>query len=247
LVYGKGFGGGLEVLSLRDRQTTSLVGQGKDAAWSPDGRWIAFVREASYNDYVTEEVWILPGAGGEPRRLVTGGFPSWSSDGKRLFVHSHRENQVVAVNPSVSSAVPVVFYTNTPAWYFSVSPDEKQVAFGCGGLLDVRDRATGKTVAAWPTPGERGLLPAWSPDGRLVAFGGFDDSRLGLWVFEVAADRAACVMKGACTMPAWSRDGRWLAFDDRADPRSVWIVGRPYIEAQPKVSAGTAGGKPAAR
>ena len=230
LVFGKKLGGGLEVLDLRTRQTKSLVDKAKDPAWSPDGRWIAFIREESYNRYLTEEVWIMPATGGEPRRVVAGGFPSWSADGRWLFVHSRRDNQILAVNPHESTSQPVIFFTNTPSWYFSVSPDQTRVAFGCPGRLDIRNRATGQPVAEWPTPGDRGLLPAWSPDGRWVAFGGFDDSRLGLWVFEVATGCATAVLTGNYTMPSWSRDGRWLAFDERTDPRCIWIVGRCYID-----------------
>jgi WD40 repeat protein len=238
LVHGTGQGGGLEVLDLRTRQTTFLIANAKDPAWSPDGRWIAFIREESYNQYLTEEVWVVPAKGGEPRRVVAGGFPSWSADGRRLFVHSRRDNQILAVNPSEPTSQPAIFFTNTPSWYFSVSSDETRVAFGCGGRLDIRARATGQTVAAWPTPTDRGLLPAWSPDGRLVAFGGFDDSRLGLWVFEVATGRARAVLEGNYTMPAWNRDGRWLAFDERTDSRCIWIVGRSYIDNLLKADSG---------
>ena len=230
LVYGKMLGGGLEVLDVRTSQTKFLVAKAKDPALSPDGRCIAFIREASYNQYLTEEVWVMPAQGGEPLRVVAGCFPSWSADGRRLFVHSRRDNQILAVNPSEPSPQPAIFFTNTPSWYFSVSPDQTQVAFGCPGRLDIRNRATGQTVAAWPTPRDRGLLTAWSPDGRLVAFGGFDDSRLGLWVFEVATWRARPILEGNYTMPAWNRDGRWLAFDERTDSRCIWIVGRSYID-----------------
>ena len=230
LVYGTGLGGGLEMLDLRTRQTTALVANAKDPAWSPDGRWIAFIREQSYNQYLTEEVWIMPAPGGEPRRVVAGGFPSWSAEGRQLFVHSRHDGHILAVNPGEPAPPPVIFFTNAPSWYFSVSPDQTRVAFGCSGRLEIRNRATGETVAACPAPSDRGLLPGWSPDGRLVAFGGFDDSRLGLRVFEVATGRAKTVLEGHYTMPSWSRDGRWLAFDERTDSRSIWIVGRSYID-----------------
>lgn len=239
LVYGKMQGAGLEVLDLRTRQAKFLMAEAKDPAWSPDGRWIAFIREESYNQYLTEEVWVMPAQGGEPRRVVAGGFPSWSADGRRLFVHSRRNNQILAVNPSERSPQPAIFFTNAPSWYFSVSPDQTRVAFGCPGRLDIRNRATGQKVAMWPTPRDRGLLPAWSPDGRLVAFGGFDDSRLGLWVFEVATGRARRILEGNYTMPSWNRDGRWLAFDERTDSRCIWIVGRSYIDSMLKVSDAT--------
>lgn len=238
LAYGTGQGDRLEVLDLRTREEMTLVNNAKDATWSPDGRWIAFIREASYNQYLTEEVWVIPAQGGEPRRLVGGGFPSWSANGRTLFVHSRQEGHLLAVDPAAHNSQPVIFYTNAPAWYFSVSPDQTRVAFGCQGHLEIRDRATGKSMAAVSTPRDRGLLPAWSPDGKWVAFGGFDDSRLGLWILDVATGRAKLIRAGHCTMPAWSRDGRWLSFDDRAGSRSVWIVGRRFLDGVLKPGAG---------
>lgn len=244
LVYGTGQGGGLARLDLRTCQTEAVVTSAKDPAWSPDGRWIVFTREQSFNQFLTEEVWIMPAQGGEPRRVRAGGFPSWSADGRLLFVNSRRDGHILAVNPGEPTAAPIVFFTNAPSLYFSVSPDQTRVAFGCGGRLDIRSRDTGRSVAACPAPGERGLLPAWSPDGRLVAFGGFDDSRLGLRVFEVATGRTTTVLEGQYTMPSWSRDGRWLAFDERTDPWSIWIVGRSYLDGLLEAGAPAAAASP---
>jgi thiol-disulfide isomerase/thioredoxin len=232
LVYGKGEGAGLERLDLATRQTTPLLAGAKDAAWSPNGRWIAFVREESYNNYLTEQVWVADGEGKNARRLVRGGFPSWSSDGKKLFVHSRQENRILAVDPENPTSQPGVLFSNTPSWYFSVSPDETRIAFGCRGRLEILDRATGNSVGGWPTPRDGGLLPAWSPDAKFIAFGGFDSSQLGLWVLDVTTLKAAQISEGNRTMPAWSRDGAWLAFDSRSGDREVWTVARPYIEAQ---------------
>lgn len=231
LVYGVQFGAGLEVLDLRTRETKPLVQKAKDAAWSPNGRWIAFVREASYNQYLTEEVWLMPAEGGEPYRVAAGGFPSWSADGRKLFVHSRRDNSILAVDPLKPNEPPAVFYANTPSWYFAVSPDQSRVAFGSAGRLEIRDQKTGKTVFYVPAPGQRGLLPAWSPDGQYVAYGGFDDSQMGLWVLQVATGQTRRLVDGNFTMPAWSPNKRWLSFDRRMPTRSVWVVGTAHVEA----------------
>lgn len=232
MVYGQGAGQGLQRLNLLSRESVPLTAPGKDACWSPSGRWIAFVREESYNNYLTEQVWVTDVEGKTPRRVINGGFPSWSKDGKKLFVHSRQDNQILSVDPDDPRSQPEVFFPNTPSWYFSVSPDETRVAFGCAGRLDICERASGRTLASWAVPQERGLLPAWSPDGKMIAFGGFDGSQLGVWVLEVKGMRAAQVLEGDYTMPAWNRDGSWLAFDSRSADREIWVVARPYLEAK---------------
>jgi Tol biopolymer transport system component len=222
-------------LTFRRGQRARWDSSGKDCVWSPAGSWIASVRTGSCNDttnsYRREEVWLLPAKEGTPRRVVRGGYPRWSTNGQTLFVHSRMTSQILAVNMADLDAPPTVLYDKTPGWYYTVSPDEKQVAFGLSGRLKIRDRPTGAITGKWPTPGERGLLPAWSPDGALIAFGGFNGAKLGLWVLQVQTGRAVPVKTGLFTMPAWSADGRWLAFDERVGKsNSVWLVGRPHLD-----------------
>jgi hypothetical protein len=79
--------------------------------------------------------------------------------------------------------------------------------------------------------------PAFSPDGRQVAFfasiaaiGVADQARLdvtwGLWLMGASGDHAHSVLDGLVepTDVAWSPDGRWLAFNARRGAyRGVWL------------------------
>ena len=69
-------------------QATVFTGGDSDAAprWSPDGERLAFLR--GDEEGKNRQVWVMPAAGGEPRRLtdLALGFETleWSPDGSRL-------------------------------------------------------------------------------------------------------------------------------------------------------------------
>jgi tetratricopeptide (TPR) repeat protein len=47
-----------------------------------------------------EEIWIVGTDGAKPHKLCDGGFPTWSSDGKRVFFHSRQQKQILVVDSS---------------------------------------------------------------------------------------------------------------------------------------------------
>ena len=71
------------------------------------------------------------------------------------------------------------------------------------------------------------LAPAWSPDGRMIAYTSIDGSSSDIWV--VQADGAYPVKLTANGAenghPAWSPDGRKIVFEsDKGGTRDVWMM-----------------------
>jgi Tol biopolymer transport system component/imidazolonepropionase-like amidohydrolase len=70
-----------------DRRLTSMPDAEMAPAWSADGTMIAFVSNQAYEQ---GEVYVVPAAGGEPRKVLERtfgvGYPSWSADGSFLIV-----------------------------------------------------------------------------------------------------------------------------------------------------------------
>jgi thiol-disulfide isomerase/thioredoxin/tetratricopeptide (TPR) repeat protein len=226
-------GGGIAVVDLATQQITDLVPKGQDPAWSPDGKFIAYVTVGG-EAYLSEEVWMVPTAGGGPVKIGDGGFPAWTADSSRVVFHSRKLNQILSAGVGAFDESPSVFFEKPLSWYPAVSPDGSRIAFGVPNKLVVVDRATGETLASLATPGERGLLPCWSPDGRQVAFGGIVGSRAGLWIYDVERRGAFQVARNSgCTMPAWSPDGKQLAFDLRGATNEVWLINTDVLPRDP--------------
>jgi len=235
LAFGKE-GGGIAILDLHTRRVTELTREGKDPAWSPDGRYIAYVTEPGPGYYL-EEVWLVPAAGGEPARMGNGGLPAWSKDSGQVYFHHRGSNQVFAVRVDAPDQAPAVFFAKPRSWYPAITPDDTRLAFGTPGELLVVNRQDDETLARLPMPGRRGALAGWSPDGRQLAFGGFDNDAMGLWIFDFERRGAFPVATNArCTMPAWSPDGRWLAFDHRGDRgKQIWKIATAQLPKSPSL------------
>jgi thiol-disulfide isomerase/thioredoxin len=235
LAYGKQ-GGGISVFDLATHRVTDLVPKGQDPAWSTDAKFIAYVTAGS-QEYLSEEVWMVPASGGDPVKVGDGGFPTWSADGSQVIYHSRKLNQILSAKVNALDEPPAVFFEKPLSWYPAISPDSSRIAFGVQDKLVVVERTTGKTLASLPTPGERGLLPCWSPDGRRVAFGGFAGNRAGLWIFDVERGGAFQVAKNpGCTMPAWSPDCKSLAFDLRGSTNEIWLVKTKDLPRNPPLT-----------
>ena len=77
---------GLWVVDLKTGQLTSIVkaeSGAYDGAWSPDGKWIAFIQRDGTNN----DLWVVPANGGQPTKLTAGkqlASPVWSPDGQQI-------------------------------------------------------------------------------------------------------------------------------------------------------------------
>jgi Tol biopolymer transport system component len=82
-------GGGLWVMGATGESARRLTEFGDNPSWSPDGREILFATEGESDPHArekTSELWVVPAAGGAPRKIFAGDAvqPSWSPHGHRI-------------------------------------------------------------------------------------------------------------------------------------------------------------------
>jgi eukaryotic-like serine/threonine-protein kinase len=242
-------------LTLRHTQLTSAPGIESDATLSPDGKWFLYVSRASGNADI-----YLQSVGGQTAINLTRDSPAgesqpaFSPDGDLIAFRSERDGGGLFVMGRTGEAPRRVTSEGfDPAW----SPDGGELVYSTTSATQATSRLNLGTlrVARVDDGSVRALTeidavhPAWSPNGRFIAFwglgrsmdGGSPSSTRDLWVvpaeggtpWQLTSDRHV----DWC--PQWSPDGTFLYFvSNRGGSMNLWRLpmnpdtGRPAGEPQ---------------
>lgn len=248
-------GGRLVLISQRGERLREITRIGRvsvrdnGAAWSPDGRFLVFASSRSRDSVDETSLWIIaaePGA--KPRRLTRfqrsiDRDPVWAADGRSLLFSSNRSGSFDIYRLALrerADGLPTavgqpVALTSGPDLDFHPSPEPggERIAF-------MRADADGERSRIWIVDGEAArpltdgpadVTPAWSPDGRRIAFAAPGPERRDADLYTVALPPASpeggtsggpdggtrgtreLVVAEALsdqTGPVWSADGRYL-------------------------------------
>ncbi len=208
--------------------------------WSPDGRFLAFLSDRGDKSEATQ-LWLLPLGGGEAEKLTDSRGSvedfDWSPDGKRLVL--------VVEDPDPDAAPDKVTASGRKKAKRPIVIDRFQFKLDEHGYLGTQrshlvllDRETRKTEPL--TTGEYDeLMPAWSPDGKGIAFSskrGADPDRTDNWDLYVIEPRAGAVPRAADDLRG-SRQCSGLGKSPGLEPRQP--VRSPMSRAGPTSSSTT--------
>ncbi len=102
---------------------------------------------------------------------------------------------------------------------FDISPTGKRAVFEARGDLFTVPATEGVTVNLTRSPGVREMSPAWSPDGRYVAYYSDKTGEYELYLMDVSAGNAVTPLtENSRTWrftPLWSPDSSKIAFGDK--------------------------------
>lgn len=239
------------------RRLTEARPPGVDAAgnmspaWSPKGDRIAYVSsgDETVEDENRHELYVMGADGGDVKQLTKNesldGDPSWSPDGKRIaFVRAdywgtdkvETSLRVIGADGSGEETLlqekPGVFL-RSPAWSLAGDRIAYSRASFAGEKLELTLHVMRSDGSSLVQVAEDAGQPAWSPDGKRIAFVSIAD-RQGetcfheceasgeIYVADANGEHVKRLTRSRAndTSPAWSPDGKKIIFSsDRSNPQ----------------------------
>jgi len=234
-------------------------------SWSPDGEWLAFSK------FVPAEATMPFAISGKPDGAQWAAAPTYTEeityrrDGQGEVEPGHRQLFIIPANGggAIQLTKGPFDHSGTLAW----SADSKYLYFSANRQSEEERRNYPRNTELYRLAVEDGALeqltdrigadaePAVSPDGRQLAWLGFDDQRKGYQQMEVyLADLPDLNNKKVLTASLdrsvsdlrWSPDGRslWFTYDDQGETKVGRVNSAGVVEEVTHNLAGAPVGRP---
>lgn len=180
------------------KRLTSFESDAGGPVWSHDGKKIAFYAFAQKDPRRNPQIWVMDADGSNQKRITEHGLdPAWSNNDSQIVFASNRADnvfQIYVMNADGSNVKRLTKHKaedSSPAW----APDGAAIVYSSESEGDRR----GLFMMGADGSDPHGLahskhqdfcFPAWSLDGRTIAFTALN--RLGPQAIVVGEDRPRC-------------------------------------------------------
>jgi TolB protein len=214
----------INVDGFGERRLTDSPGLDAFPAWAPDGERLSFV---SAREGGNSEIYVMDADGSGQRRLTHTSlyefFLAWSPDGKRIAYSASDSdyNATIWMMDADGSARTQLASGAFPSW----SPDGERIAytayFAERSYLAVmnadgserRGLGDASLIRRFTNTAELSEQPAWSPDGKKIAFASMEDGEIyAMNVDGSGRTRLTDIPSYEHWPPTWSPDGKRIAF-----------------------------------
>ena len=188
---------------LKLQQMTYEPGLESEPSLSRDGKFLAYTSEESGN----LDVRVLPTTGGQAIRITDSDAddaqPAWSPDGAKLAFVSARDHKGRLSMP------------------LGVGPLQGYL-LGRGGDIFLTSALGGSAVKLVSD----GYSPAWSPDGKEIAFQSPRDGQRDLWAIATGGGQPRRLTNDTSFdyHPSWSPDGKWITYAAMESPAPEFAI-----------------------
>jgi len=183
----------------------------------------------------TWEIYLMASDGSNRTPLtkneVNDTWPSWSYDGRLVFVSERDGNREIYLMNADGSKQVNLSQNPAPDSSPSFSPDGRRIVFSSrrdgNWEIYIMD-ADGSQQARVTRNEEPDYAPVWSPDGTKIAFVSERDGNKEIYVMDTTDDWEETRLtsnEATDTSPAWSPDGTRIAFESyRDDDMEIYIM-----------------------
>jgi Tol biopolymer transport system component len=215
------------------RQLTADDASDFDPAWSPSGRWVYFASSRQQ----TNAIWRVDVARGGIERVTMGTgqerSPTLSRSGGLLAYSTYTERTLFELVDTATmrrSRLDRGRHVYEPV----IAPDRSSLVFTSNveGFFDLwrvgltENEPAGELVRLTEQSGSC-AHPAFSPDGRWLAYHGVSGGQRDVWILPADGGPATNLSRHPAVdmCPEWSPDGTRIAFvSDRSGIDQLWIV-----------------------
>jgi dipeptidyl aminopeptidase/acylaminoacyl peptidase len=218
-----------EITAGESHALTSAKKSSTNAAWSPDGKWVAFLSDRPGQIKDTPEnkkqLYVISTDGGEAQQLTKvendiGGF-DWAPNSRQLaFAGLDPEPKTLKDRKDKYGEYSVIHadYQMAHLWTIDLADSSANT------LPEAKRLTEGDTFSVGSF--------SWSPDGRRIAFSAQKDPDLisseteDLYVVTVGDKTAKKIVStpGPDTNPKWSPDGKKIAFETAAGAKYYYYT-----------------------